>query len=70
MDLKTLPLHVIEQHVEKFLEFAWENPKLNFFVTKIGCGLAGYTEEQVAPMFREAPINCILPHGWRGEEVP
>jgi len=68
--MTTLALHEIEPYVERFLEFAWEHPELNFFVTKIGCGLAGYTEEQIAPMFQEAPINCVLPHGWRGEEVP
>lgn len=67
--MTTLPLDVIKSAVERFMEVAWSNPGLNFFVTKVGCGLAGYTEEQIAPFFTEAPINCILPHGWRGEQV-
>ena len=38
---------------------------LDFQVTKIGCGLAGYTEVEIAPMFKGAPTNCFLPDGWR-----
>lgn len=68
MNLKTLPLDIIKKHVDKFLEFAWENQGLKFFVTRIGCGLAGYTDEQIAPMFAEAPLNCELPDGWRRPE--
>jgi hypothetical protein len=64
-----MPLETVHRYVERFLEFAWEHPELQFFVTKIGCGLAGYAEEEIAPMFAEAPINCELPHGWRGEQL-
>ena len=59
--LKTLPLPVISQHVEQFKAFAARNPGMFFEVTPIGCGLAGYTPEQIAPMFKDAPSNCILP---------
>lgn len=69
MNLKTLPIHAIEKHIQTFLDFSWNNQELTFFVTKIGCGLAGYTEEEIAPMFQEAPVNCVLPHGWRGEQI-
>ena len=40
------------------------HPELTFHVVKIGCGLAGYKEEQVAPMFADAPLNVVLPKGW------
>jgi len=36
-------------------------------VTRVGCGLAGYRDEQIAPLFRDAPANCDLPDGWRQE---
>ena len=62
---KTMPLKNIKVHVSKFIEYARANPDKSFFVTKIGCGLAGYTEEMIAPMFADAPINCDLPWGWR-----
>lgn len=65
LKLEVLPLGEIAEHVRVFLAFASNNPQLVFNVTKIGCGLAGYKEEQIAPMFQDAPINCILPDGWR-----
>lgn len=40
-------------------------PQLMFNVTRIGCGRAGYTDAQIAPMFKDAPSNCNLPEGWR-----
>jgi hypothetical protein len=64
-DLWTLPLAEIEFYVERFLEFAAEHPELNFNVTRIGCGLAGYQDKDIAPMFKGAPVNCVLPDGWR-----
>jgi hypothetical protein len=68
-NMKPLELSQIKECVERFLEVAWENKGLRFFVTRVGCGLAGFTDDQIAPMFREAPVNCELPYGWRGEEV-
>jgi hypothetical protein len=63
--LGTLSLNDISRHVDLFLEFARNYPELYFFVTRIGCGLAGYQDDQIAPMFKDAPVNCELPHGWR-----
>ena len=34
---------------------------MRFQVTPIGCGLAGYKPQQIAPMFAEVPANCELP---------
>ena len=64
-NIRTLPLDAIQPHVTTFMEFAAEHPELIFNVTKIGCGLAGYTESQIAPMFKGASSNCNLPEGWR-----
>lgn len=64
-NLKTLPLASIELGVLAFLLYADEHPELEFEVTRIGCGLAGYSEEEIAPMFANAPKNCHLPKGWR-----
>jgi hypothetical protein len=59
--LETLGLDAIHSHVARFLRFANERRDLVFEVTPIGCGLAGYKPEQIAPMFRAAPQNVILP---------
>lgn len=49
--------------VELFIRFAKTKPDLEFLVTKVGCGYAGYTPEQIAPLFREALElkNVVLP---------
>ena len=59
-ELKTLSLYSIGLLVAEFLEYARENPELTFLVTPIGTGLAGYSIEQIAPMFKNAPENCRL----------
>lgn len=56
----TLPLEYINVYVQRFLKYARENPELQFKVTRVGCGLAGYTPQDIAPMFRGAPNNCVF----------
>lgn len=58
--LRTLPLIEIDKHVKTFLKFAEENQHLIFNVSAIGCGLAGYKPEQIAPLFKERPVNVFL----------
>lgn len=41
----------IKPYVDEFIEFAKQNHNLKFLVTRIGCGIAGFTEEQMAPLF-------------------
>lgn len=59
-----LALPKISNHVQTFLRYAREHPELDFQVTRVGCGLAGYTDEEIGPMFTGAPYNCALPPGW------
>ncbi len=59
--LETLPLEQIERHVESFLAFTRYRTDLTFRLTPIGCGLAGYRHEQIAPMFADAPNNVTMP---------
>jgi len=58
--LQPLPLDRIWWHVVEFLLFAEERSDLEFHLTNVGCGLAGYNPEQIAPMFAEVPANVIL----------
>lgn len=57
-----LPLEVIQPFVDGFKAYARKHPELEFRVVKIGCGLAGYTPAQIAPMFRDSPDNVHLHH--------
>lgn len=59
--LRPLPLAEILVYVRFFRAYAKTHTDLTFQVTPIGCGLAGYKPDQIAPMFRGAPANCILP---------
>ena len=63
-NIETLPLDKISEYVVQFMEFATKHPELTFEVTRIGCGLAGWTDTDIGPMFKGAPVNCELPEGW------
>lgn len=63
--LRTLPLERIQDYVNKFINYAKICDAEIFNVTRIGCGYAGYKDEDIAPMFKDAPPNCQLPEGWR-----
>lgn len=64
-NLRVIPLDQIEQHVSEFVRYAWNHPTDQFRVVAIGCGLAGYTPDVIAPMFQAAPPNVKLPPEFR-----
>lgn len=53
----------IKPYVDQFINYALEHPQQLFLVTRIGCGIAGYTPRQIAPLFTDAihVNNVILP---------
>ena len=53
----------IRPYVDEFITFAQEHPEMTFLVTRIGCGIAGFTDEQIAPLFIRAleMENVVLP---------
>ena len=64
-------VETIRPCVNEFIEYAKQHPEWIFLVTRIGCGIAGFTDEQIAPLFaaaRDLP-NVALPEGWRGESI-
>lgn len=67
-NLRTLPLEMVGRYVRAFIDFARLHPELEFEVTRVGCGLAGYKDKDVGPLFVGAPENCILPDGWGKEQ--
>ncbi len=56
-------VETIRPYVDKFIKFAKENSKKQFLVTRIGCGIAGFEVEDIAPLFKEAlgQKNIYLP---------
>jgi hypothetical protein len=60
----------IRVSVDAFIEYARLHPDVAFLVTRVGCGLAGYSDSDIAPMFRAAPSNCTLPDEWSTAPCP
>ena len=56
----------IKPYVDEFIEFAKTRPDLTFLVTRVGCGIAGFTNEEIPPLFAKAHEvpNIVLPAGW------
>lgn len=51
----------IRTQVAEFLAYASAHPELRFLVTPIGTGIAGWTAEEIAPLFADHPANVTLP---------
>lgn len=47
-------VETIAPYVDEFIEYAKEHPEKRFLVTEIGCGIAGFSPEEMAPLFRDA----------------
>lgn len=62
--LAVLPLTEVAQHVSTFLDYARQHPADEFQVTRIGCGYAGFKDEEIAPLFAYAPENCLFDEKW------
>lgn len=59
-------VEAIKPYTDEFIAFAKAHPELHFLVTKVGCGIAGFRESQIAPLFREALSlsNVSLPQSF------
>jgi hypothetical protein len=55
----------LEASRDRFFAAARQNPDKTFVLTKVGCGIAGFTEDEIRPLFKNAPANVTLPEDWR-----
>ncbi len=64
-------VQTIRPYVDKFIAYAKSHPEQTFLVTPIGCGIAGFTPEEIAPLFRDAINvgNIHLPQSFWNELV-
>lgn len=64
--IEKISLHEIQNSVNRFLETAefWKDRHLQFKVTRVGCGLGGHRDADIAPMFINAPTNCYFDTKW------
>lgn len=55
-----LSLEQVTAYVQEFIAYAQKKPGNRFLLSKIGCGLAGFSETEISPLFKGAPINVFL----------
>lgn len=65
--IEKLPLFEIKNSVTRFIEVAeyWALRSAEFQVTRVGCGLGGHIDADIAPLFRAAPDNCLFDEYWK-----
>ena len=59
-------VEAIRPYVDEFIEYARQHPERQFLVTRIGCGIAGFRNEEIAPLFAAAKTleNVSFPDDW------
>lgn len=63
-------VETIKPYVDEFISFARQHSERTFLVTRIGCGIAGFRDEEIAPLFKDAidVENVILPRSFVEEK--
>ena len=71
LNIKTLSIEEIKEYVDEFIDFARNNKDKKFFVTEIGCGLAGYNPKDIAGLFSGTldMKNVFLPERFLNEII-
>ncbi|MEQ1884685.1 MAG: hypothetical protein ABL967_06460 [Bryobacteraceae bacterium] len=57
-------MEALETSRDRLFATAQAHPEKTFLLTKVGCGIAGFREEQIRPLFRNPPENVVLPEDW------
>lgn len=63
--LQQMPLSQIASYIDDFKIYTKNHPKMKYFITAVGCGVAGYKVEEIAPMFKGISHNVIFPSSFR-----
>lgn len=64
-NIQSRSLEEVKKSVDRFISYAINHPELTFQVTRIGCGLAGFTDSVIASMFADSPDNCEFDSAWK-----
>ncbi|AOA58639.1 A1S_2505 family phage non-structural protein [Acinetobacter larvae] len=63
--LQQMPLSQIQHYIDDFKTYVQHHPHITFFITAVGCGVAGYKVAEIAPMFKGIAHNVIFPESFR-----
>lgn len=64
-DFEKVSHTALEGSRDRFFATARQHPEKTFLLTKVGCGIAGFSEDEIRPLFKNAPANVILPEEWQ-----
>lgn len=64
VNITFMELRDVQVGVDTFMRFALATSDRKYQVTQVGCGLGGFRKENIAPLFKEAPINCFFDEAW------
>lgn len=67
LNISFMDLDRVHESVTKFMKYAYDNPGATFMVTQVGCGLGGFTKEEIAPLFEYCAYegsNCLFDSAW------
>lgn len=66
-NIEFIPLGEVQNSVTRFISEAeyWSHRGAQFKVTQVGCGLGGFSAEEIAPLFEGAPDNCHFDTAWK-----
>lgn len=59
-----IPISAFKNFIDAFVSYTHVRKNQKFFVTRVGCGLAGYTDKDIAPLFRGCNMNCNFSEEW------
>ena len=63
-------VETIRPYVDEFIQFANKHPEMTFLVTEIGCGIAGFTPQEIAPLFAKATTTENIPVSYTHLTLP
>lgn len=63
-DMQKIELSRLKGFINDFINYAECHSDLTFILTKIGCGIAGFSEDDIKVFFKNTPKNIIKPEGW------
>jgi hypothetical protein len=64
-NIQSRSLKEVRESVDRFISYANNHPELTFQVKRIGYGLAGFKDSEIAPMFANSPDNCEFDSAWK-----
>lgn len=63
-NFEKVTMKALEASRDRLFATARAHPEKIFLLTKVGCGIAGFREEEIRPLFENAPKNVVMPEGW------